>query len=163
MWVNPPPFYHRGCFIYISHTHVRNTGLPPPCCTTRFSPPMRNATVTTVSPPRETPPWPLPLFPPYGKHHRDHCHCRWLFPMGDTTVTIVSAIKETLRPPDLFHYREEHYSLWGLDWLEINALNSTLFISIPLSPIKSLRLCLAEIPPFHFQLLPPLFLCWTGN
>ena len=77
--------------------------------------------------------------------------------MGDTTA-IVSAVKETLLPPDPSHYRLEHCSLWDLDWLEINAVNSTLFISISLSPLKSLRLCLAETPPFHCQLLPPLFL-----
>ena len=155
--IPPRSFTTAGIFI-ASPTHTFATLDCPHRVAPPVSSPMRNTTVTMVSPPRETPPWLLSLFPPLGKHHRDHCHCHYLFPMGDTTVTIVSAVKETLLPPDPFHYREEHYSLWDLDWLEINAVNSTLFISISLSPLKSLRLCLAEIPPFHCQLLPPLFL-----
>ena len=67
--IPPPLLYHRGYFYCISHTHVRNTGLPPPCCTTRFFThekhhrdygfsPAGNTTmaVVIVSPPWETPP-----------------------------------------------------------------------------------------------------------
>ena len=47
--------------------------------------------------------------PPHEKHHRDLCFS----PVRNTTVTIVSATKETLPPPPgHFHYREGHCSLW---------------------------------------------------
>ena len=83
-------------------------------------------------------------------------------------MAIVYAAEETPPPPDPFHDREEQLlavgrAMWDFDWLEINAVNSTLFISISLPPLKSLRLYLAELLSFHFQLLPPLFLYWTGN
>ena len=38
------------------------------------------------------------LFLPRGKHHRDHCHCQWFPPVGNTTATIAIApfLLETL-------------------------------------------------------------------
>ena len=82
--------------------------------------------------------------------------------MGDTTA-IVSAVKETLLPPDPSHYRVEHYALWDLDWLEINAVNSTLFIFIIATAAKVFATLSGQIHSFHFQLLLPPFLCWTGK
>ena len=102
--------------------------------------------------------------------------------MGNTTVTIANAVApfllETLlwlflprlkvtTPDSLYYYRGELYSMWdamcGRDWLEINAVNSTLFIFIIATAAKVFATLSGQIPSFHFQLLLPPFLCWTGN
>ena len=51
----------------------------------------------------------------------------------------------------------------GRDWLEINAVNSTLFIFMIATAAKVFATLSGQIHSFHFQLLLPPFLCWTGK
>ena len=113
----PPPasLPPRVCLSHVPHSRwqhcIAPTAMPTHTLATLYCPhrDAHNTLATLYCPRRDAP----ILFLPRGKHHRDHCHCHCFFPMGDTTVIIVSAAKETPPPPDPFHYREEHYSLWG--------------------------------------------------
>ena len=138
-WLSPPRSFTTAGIFIASPTHTfAPRYCPRPCCIHRFS--------------------------PHEKHHRDLCFS----PVRNTTVTIVSATKETLPPPPgHFHYREGHCSLWdapmGFKVAGDQRCGLHPFhFSFPLSPIV-LATLFGQVSSFSLSTSALLFLCPTGN